>query len=184
MQRLGGTTMAQKPDRVDLLVNGVRKLTLKDSDEGSLNERAPYNGRATSAIIFGPTGSVATFYDDQKFREGENYVTIQKKVSGQVSVPLAKNFVSDSEAEGDKMYMAEADKYDFYFFRNRKLEWWEKVIKDIPGGELAFDIIKEIVEDSDDPRVKGAVKVVNAIVGKPNDENYRVDNCSSVKFGD
>jgi hypothetical protein len=176
--------MAQKPDRVDLLVNGVRKLTLKDSNEGSLNDRAPYNGRATSATILGPKGSVATFYDDQKFRQGENYVTIQKKVSGPVSVPLAKNFVSDSEAEGDKMYMAEAKEYDFYFFRNRKLEWWEKIIKDIPGGELAFDIIKELVEDSDDPRVKGAVKVVNAIVGKPNDENYRVDNCSSVKFGD
>jgi hypothetical protein len=184
MQRLGGTTMAQKPDRVDLLVNGVRKLTLKDSDEGSLNDRAPYTGRATSAIIFGPKGSVATFYDDQKFRQGENYVTVQKKVSGQVSVPLAKNFVSDREAQGDIMYMGEADRYDFYFFRNRKLEWWEKIIKDIPGGELAFDVIKDLVENSDDPRVKGAVKVVSAVVGKTNDENYRVDNCSSVKFGD
>ena len=40
-----------------------------------------------------------------------------------------------------------------------------------------------MLEDSTDPRVQGAVKVVK-IVGKPTDENYRVDNCSSVRFGE
>jgi hypothetical protein len=52
-----------------------------------------------------------------------------------------------------------------------------------PRRQFVFDKLASMLEDSTDPRVQGAVKGVK-IVGKPTDENYRVDNCSSVRFGE
>jgi hypothetical protein len=72
------TAVAKKPDRVELLEQGIVKLILKNSDEGSLNDKKDpqtgrvYKGRATSVEIFGPKGAGVTFYDDQKFRTGQN----------------------------------------------------------------------------------------------------------------
>jgi hypothetical protein len=50
-------------------------------------------------------------------------------------------------------------------------------------GESLFDKLADELERSTDPTVQATVKVVK-IVGKPTDENYRVDNCSSVRFGE
>jgi len=55
--------------------------------------------------------------------------------------------------------------------------------RDIPGGQYAFDKLAEFLENSDNPRVRGGVKVVE-ILGKTADENYWVDNTSSVRFGE
>jgi hypothetical protein len=175
--------MSLEPTLVELLESGVVKLRLRASDKGSLNNRHPYTGRATTARIHGPKGCRVTFFDDQQFREGENYVTIEKRVSGPVEVPLASNFVGAKDAAGERIYMGKTPEYSWIFFRRRKPEWWQKLIRDIPGGQFIFDRLARELESSNDPRVQGAVKVVK-VVGAPTDENYRVDNCSSVRFGE
>jgi hypothetical protein len=175
--------MSLEPTLVELLESGVVKLRLRASDKGSLNNRQPYTGRATTARIHGPKGCRVTFFDHQQFWEGENYVTIEKRVSGPVEVPLASNFVGAKDAAGERIYMGKTPEYSWIFFRRRKPEWWQKLIRDIPGGQFIFDRLARELESSNDPRVQGAVKVVK-VVGAPTDENYRVDNCSSVRFGE
>ena len=56
------------------------------------------------------------------------------------------------------------------------------LVWDVPGGKFVFDTVKNLLENSNDPRVKGSLVVVNAAF-RPPDENYHVDNCSSVRFG-
>jgi hypothetical protein len=173
----------QNPTKVELIEDGKVKLTLTKSDAGSLNDRKPYTGRADAAVIHGPKGSVVTFFDNQQFREDENFVTIETKVDGPVLVPLSSNFVGAENAQGQqKIYMGSAPKFDWMFFRRQKPGWWDNVLAEIPGGKTVFSKIMDMLKDSDDPRAKGVVVVVDTVIKQP-DENYRVDNCSSVRFG-
>jgi hypothetical protein len=174
--------MNRMPEKIDLFEKGELKLTLDHSEGESLNHKGSYTGRASRARIHGPRFSLVTFYDDQLFRDGENHVTIEKRVDEPIHVPLASNFVGSGDEEGEKAYLGQTPQYNFIFFRKRKLEWWESLVRDLPGGKFAFDTIKNLLNGSDDPRVQGTIKVVGALF-KPPDGNYSVDNCSSVKFG-
>lgn len=55
------------------------------------NTSPGYNGRAYSAKVYGPIGSVVTFFDDQLFRQGENHLTVIKREAGPVRVWLAND---------------------------------------------------------------------------------------------
>jgi hypothetical protein len=175
--------VSREPTRVELFEDGERKLVLTRSERGSLNGRNGYKGRASRVRIHGPVGSIATFYDDQQFREGENHVLIEKRLAEPVNVPLSSDFVGLDDAQGEKAYLGQTDDYKYIFFRKRKPEWWEELVQDLPGGQLIFDTVKNLLEESNDPRVKGSLVVVNAVF-RPPDENYHFDNCSSVRFGE
>lgn len=175
--------MSTKPTKVELFEEGKLKLELTDSDEGSLNGREnssgeKYKGQATSVKIFGSKGSGVTFYDNKGFRPNENHVYIEKLTDEQIEVFISKNFVPTTEEMGDAVFFGEeAGKYKWIFYKH---------VKGSADWQTAFDIIL------------GATKVINlvsptgaigSILGKiisdeTKSNNYRVDNCSSIKFGD
>jgi len=103
--------MSPSPTRVDLIEDGQHKLALTHSDPGSLNNRDGYTGRADVAVIHGPVGSKATFFDDQQFKAGQNSVFIETIVEGPVHVPIGGNFVDSNGAAGNGVYRGETDEY-------------------------------------------------------------------------
>lgn len=178
--------MSTKPTKVQLFEAGTLKLELTDSDEGSLNNRqsphGTYSGQATSVKIFGSAGSGVTFYDNKGFQANENHVYIEKLTDGNtpIEVFISKNFVPTNDKMGNSVFFGEEPgKYKWIFYKH---------VKGSADWQTAFDIIL------------GATKVINlvsptgtgaigSIVGKiisdqAKSDNYRVDNCSSVKFGD
>jgi len=146
--------MSNKPERVELYEHGRRKLTLTRSAP-SLNGVDGYTGRATSAKIWGPAGSVVTFYDDREFRRGENHVTIEKLVDEPIEVPLAAPFVKLTK--------------HLPFLDLGKVA---RVIEEQGGGDpraLAAGKVIAITQ--------------SAGLGQKTSTNYQVNNTSSVHFG-
>ncbi|MBW4616657.1 MAG: hypothetical protein KME21_26110 [Desmonostoc vinosum HA7617-LM4] len=174
--------MSIKPDKVELYEQGKLKLELTDSDTGSLNGRegpnGKYNGEATSVKIIGLAGSGVTFYDDREFRTTENRVYIEKLTDEPIEVFISKNFVQTDEKIGSGIFFGEEpDKYKWILYKKPKSRLdWETIVKLIFGGTQG---------------VVGRLISIGGVIGKiiddenePKSNNYRVDNCSSVKFGD
>jgi hypothetical protein len=186
--------MATKsPTKVELVEDEQVTLTLSESGFGSLNDKKPYTGRADSAIIHGPAGSVVTFFDDKHFQEEENFVTVEKKVDGPVEVILNKDFVDASETEGERGYWSDQrPEYNWYFFRHKKPSWWDDVLDEAKkaaetAGKVAIaaavTVLAEKLTKADLPSVKQLKKVEIDPPQTEPDENYSVNNCSSVRFG-
>jgi hypothetical protein len=187
------TAMSTKPQRVELLEQGILKLVLTKSTDGTLNNKKDpqtgrvYNGRATSAKIFGPKGSGVTFYDDQQFRTGENSVYIEKLTDNPIEVFISQNFVKTTEQHGDGMFFGEEPgKYKWVLFKAVKRNWLQKWLDELDDViPLNFDDIVSQAKSSGDPRVSfggGVVGFLSKVTG-PKSDNYRLDNCSSVQFG-
>ncbi|BAZ17192.1 hypothetical protein NIES4071_90700 [Calothrix sp. NIES-4071] len=174
--------MSTKPDKVELYEEGILKLELFDSDAGSLNGRkglnGKYNGEATSVKIFGLAGSGVTFYDDKEFRTEENRVYIEKLTNEPIEVFISKNFVQTDDKIGSGIFFGEEPgKYKWILYKHPKSRLdWEAVLDVILGGTQGL---------------AGRLVSIGGVVGKilndenePKSNNYRVDNCSSVKFGE
>jgi hypothetical protein len=174
--------MSTKPTKIELYEEGKLKLELADSDAGSLNGRegssGRYNGQATSVKIFGSAGSGATFYDDKQFRTTENRVYIEKLTNDPIEVFISKNFVPTEEKIGSGIFFGEEpSKYKWILYKHPKSRLnWEAIMDIILGGTQGL---------------AGRLVSIGGVVGKilndenePKSNNYRVDNCSSVKFGE
>ncbi|MBD2492118.1 hypothetical protein [Aulosira sp. FACHB-615] len=174
--------MSIKPSKIELYEQEVLKLELTDSDPGSLNGRTgphgKYNGQATSVKIFGSVSSGVTFYDDKEFRTSENRVYIEKLTDQPIEVFISKNFVLTDEEIGSGIFFGEEPgQYKYILYKKPKSKFdWEGILQIILGGTSG---------------VTGYVKSFGEVVGKilndenePKSNNYRVDNCSSVKFGE
>jgi hypothetical protein len=98
-----------------------------------LNSRAPHTGRAASAKIFGRAGCIVTFFDDQKFRTGENYVAIEKLVDEPVEVQLSQNFVNTNAEAGDGVYQGETSEFRWTLFKNVKVSGFWDAMEDCDG---------------------------------------------------
>ncbi|MBP5972250.1 hypothetical protein HW132_05765 [Brasilonema sp. CT11] len=168
--------MSINPTKVELYEQGILKLELTSSDAGSLNGRTgkngKYNGQATSVKIIGLAGSGVTFYDDREFRTTENRVYIEKLTDEPIEVFISKNFVLTDEKIGSGLFSGkEPGKYNWILYKKPKSRLdWETIVKLVFGGtsNLFNGVIGKIIDDENDPK----------------SNNYRVDNCSSVKFGD
>jgi hypothetical protein len=187
--------VATKPSRIELLEDGVVKLILTNSDEGSLNNRRDpqtgrvYNGRATSAVIFGPKGAGVRFYDDQKFRTGENSVYIEKLTDERIEVRIAGNFVKETKKHSDGMFFGEEPgKYTWVLCKAVKRNWLQKWLTklEVPVPLTWADIVNKARAVTDKiPILSDAGAVIGFVLTEatPVSDNYRVDNCSSVQFG-
>ena len=168
----------KNPSRVDLLEKGTLKLIITKSEPGSLNNRKgvsgrKYGGRADQARIQGPAGAVATFFDDQKFRTGENFVVIRKTTASTITVDLSKNFVEDAKEAGNGIYKGTGPGYEWVLMKNVKKDFLTryKVSELLGSGFVPHG-----------EQVKKGLELAG--LGKTTSANYRVDNCSSVKFGE
>jgi len=174
--------MSINPTKVELYEQGILKLELTNSDAGSLNGRTgpngKYNGQATSVKIIGLAGSGVTLYDDREFRTTENRVYIEKLTDEPIEVFISKNFVLIDEKIGSGIFSGEEPgKYKWILYKKPKSRLdWEAIVKLIFGGTQG---------------VVGRLISIGGVIGKiiddenePKSNNYRVDNCSSVKFGD
>jgi hypothetical protein len=177
--------MSLKPERVQLLEQGVVKLELMDSDRGSLNGRqgpnGRYNGRATSARISGKAGSGVTFYDDQQFRTGENSVYIEKKTDEVIEVFLARNFVNTEEKAGTGIFAGEDAEFKWVLFKSPKKDILDKIVGAI-GQVVDWEKLVAQMKASGNPEIMVAGTVLGITDGSNASNNYRVDNCSSVQF--
>ena len=191
MKKIVNGSFLKKPTKVELFENDQLKLILTKSSKGSLNNikgisGRTYSGRANKAKIYGKAGSMVTFYDDQKFRKGENYVTFIKLNNDPVEITLNKNFIDESEEAGDKVYYPKPDgkkekDFEWIFVKRVKPGFWGSLVSTIIPFADWNDIRKLLnyLEDWDVPYVK----TVSKKVLKTSSKNYRVDNCSSVEFG-
>lgn len=174
--------MSINPTKVELYEQEILKLELTNSDAGSLNGRTgpngKYNGQATSVKIIGSAGSGVSFYDDREFRTTENRVYIEKLTDEPIEVFISKNFVLTDEKIGSGIFSGkEPGKYKWILYKKPKSRLdWETFVKLIFGGTQG---------------VVGRLSSIGGVIGKviddendPKSNNYRVDNCSSVKFGD
>ncbi|MBD2459358.1 hypothetical protein H6G80_35685 [Nostoc sp. FACHB-87] len=181
--------MSIKPDKVQLYEQDILKLELTDSDEGSLNGRngvnGKYNGQATSVKIFGSAGSGVTFYDDKQFRTTENRVYIEKLSNNPIEVLINKNFVSSEDKIGSGIFFGEEPgKYKWILYKKPKSRLdWEAILNIVLGGSQ--DVL------GGNPGLAGRLISIGGVIGKilnddnePKSDNYRVDNCSSIKFGE
>ncbi|MBD2302306.1 hypothetical protein [Nostoc sp. FACHB-190] len=174
--------MSIKPSKIELYEQEVFKLELTDSDPGSLNGRTgqngKYNGQATSAKIFGSVGSGVTFYDDREFRTTENRVYIEKLTDQPVEVFISENFVKTDEKIGSGIFSGEEPgKYKWILYKKPKSRLdWETIVKLIFGGTQG--VVGRLIS------IGGAIGKIIEDENEPKSNNYRVDNCSSVKFGE
>lgn len=177
-----GKTMSTKPTKVELYEQGIIKLELTNSDAGTLNGKTgpngKYNGQATTVKILGLAGSGITFYDDREFRTTENRVYIEKLTDEPIEVFISKNFVPTDEKIGSGIFFGEEPgQYKWILYKKPKSRLdWEAIVNIILGGTQGIagrlisigDVLGKILNDENEPK----------------SNNYRVDNCSSVKFGD
>lgn len=173
--------MSIKPEKVEIYEDGILKLELTDSDVGSLNGRSgkngKYQGEATSVKIFGTVGAGVTFYDDKQFRTNENFVYIEKLTNEPVEVFISQNFVPRDEEVGSGVFFGEnSGQYKWILFKN-------------PKSRIDWDAILELILGATPVIASGRTISIDGIVGKifegtKKSNNYRVDNCSSVRFGD
>lgn len=162
-------TMGHKPAKVEIYHAGELKVTLTDSYNGSLNDDKPeYNGKSDYAVVYGPKGSVVTFFDDKQFKTRQNYVVITTLDDGPVEVMLSMNFVNTDSEAGDGVYVGQKADYKFALFKRVKSDWFTRNIP-IDLENIAYE----------------GINLGKALtVGRRSSKNYRVDNCSSVRFGD
>jgi hypothetical protein len=170
--------MSKAPDKVELIEHGRVAYVLTKSHPESLNGKKGYSGRASSARIYGPAGSIVAFFDDQQFRTGENAVLIEKRVDKRIEVPLAKDFVNADKEIGDGVFMGEEPEYRWCLFKTVKKDWFRK---NIP---IDWKEAHRLAEQEGAPAqiVGQAVRFLG--FGKSTSDNYRVDNTSSVRFGE
>jgi hypothetical protein len=130
-----------EPKRVQLLVEGVVKLDLEASGR-SLNDRkgpnGTYNGRATSAKIFGTAGSGVTFYDDQEFRTGQNSLYIEKLTDAPIEVFIAEDFVKTDEEIGSAVISGQEQAFKWVLFKVPKKDWFDEIRDKLGGLEAVF----------------------------------------------
>jgi hypothetical protein len=168
--------MSIKPHKVEFYEQGILKLELTDSDAGSLNGRTgpngKYNGQATSVKIIGLAGSGVTLYDDREFRTNENRVYIEKLTDESIEVFISENFVKTDEKIGSGIFFGkESGKYKWILYKKPKSRLdWDAIVKIIFGQLLPpiGEVVGKIIDDENESK----------------SNNYRVDNCSSVKFGE
>ncbi len=186
----GVPTSGKKPEKVELYEAGVKKLVLRHSNLGSLNDMpgesgVRYEGRATSAKIYGPAGSVVIFFDDQAYGLSQNAVRIKKFVDTPIFVSLATNFINSDEEAGDGIYLGISpnEEYEWMLFKNVKRDWFQRTF---PNFDQFLQEAKEVFEESeweDAHWVVDGIGVFQATgIGRSTSNNYRVDNCSSVYF--
>lgn len=174
--------MSIKPTKVELYEQTVLKLELTDSDAGSLNGRTgphgKYNGQATSVKVIGLAGSGVTFYDDREFRTTENRVYIEKLTDEPIEVFISKNFVQTDEKIGSGIFSGEEPgQYRWILYKKPKSRLdWEAIVQIIFGGTQG--VVGRLIS------IGGAIGKIIDDENEPKSNNYRVDNCSSVKFGD
>ncbi|MBD2458623.1 hypothetical protein H6G80_31735 [Nostoc sp. FACHB-87] len=174
--------MSINPTKVELYEQGILKLELTNSDAGSLNGRTgpngKYNGQATSVKIIGLAGSGVTFYDDREFRTNENRVYIEKLTDELIEVFISENFVKTDEKYGSGIFSGEeSGKYKWMLYKKPKSRLdWDTIVKIIFGGTQG--IVGRLIS------IGGVIGKIIDDENEPKSNNYRVDNCSSVKFGD
>ncbi len=174
--------MSINPTKVELYEQGIFKLELTNSDAGSLNGRTgpngKYNGQATSVKIIGLAGSGVTFYDDREFRTTENRVYIEKLTDEPIEVFISKNFVLTDEKIGSGIFSGEEPgKYKWILYKKPKSRLdWETIVKLIFGGTQG--VVGRLIS------ISGVIGKIIDDENEPKSNNYRVDNSSSVKFGD
>jgi hypothetical protein len=141
-----------------------------------LEKQLAIAGRATSAKIFGKAGSVVTFFDDQQFRTGQNYVVIETLGDNPIEVRLSRNFVETDVEAGNGVYRGETREFRWVLFKNVAVSdsFWDKV-KDAVTGKAIEKILEELGIEPTIAKGPGG--------DEDRSNNYRVDNCSSVRFG-
>jgi len=166
--------MANEPERVELYEDDQLKLVLTKSEPGSLNGRKgeqgrTYKGTPSRARIVGKAGSVVTFYDDQKFKTGENHLRIEKKTNVPIDVNIASNFIKTELKQGDGIFQGETAEFKWTLFKSVKdPSFWQRV-----GADLGNWLQKNMV----------GTEFYHIDSGGNVSNNYKIDNCSSLKFG-
>jgi hypothetical protein len=169
---------ANSPSKVEMYEKGQLKLVLGKSDAGSLNGRkgvagTKYDGRADKVRIQGKAGSIVAFFDDQKFRTGENFVIIRKTTANPITIQIGKNFVEDAKEAGNGIYKGTGPGYEWILMKSVKKDFFSRYK------------INELLSSGFVPHGDKLLKGLElAGAGETTSSNYRVDNCSSVRFGD
>ena len=155
-------------------------LTLTDSHPESLNGRL--SGNIDKVVIHGPKDAQASFFDDQQFRIGENWVTVRKTTDDPVEIEIAKNFVSEDQENGEGTYSGKGDGFEFAFSRKEKKGWLDSLEQRIES-RIGFDL-GGILNAAQSFGVPFVDKIeLGAAYFNRSSNNYRVDNVSSIKFG-
>lgn len=169
--------MSDNPTSVTLLdQSGKVILNLIGSHPESLNNQGSEKTR--SIRIEGPANCIATCFDDQQFRMGQNSVQITKTVPDPVLVPIAQNFVQGEQRNG--VFFGTTATYKWQFRKAIEQKWWDTLVsagwdaaKSFLSGNSVFQYLN----------MGGGIEgYVSKLDGNTSDNNH-VDNLSSIKFG-
>lgn len=163
---LAGPVQSACPQRVELIEGSRRSAVLTASDWRVQTHQPSYRGRATHAVIYGPAGTVVTFFDDQRYRVGENFLSVVLKVNGPITVPLAWNFVPRQAQQGPGEYCGSTAQYDWVLYK--QVAWWNQIKHGVQNAGRRF--VGQYAPGSEQ------------VIPRGKSTNYRIDNCSSVKF--
>lgn len=164
-----------KPTRVDLLdTNHNLIFSVTVSQPGSLNAQGSEKTRYLR--IVGPPGCIATAFDDQHFRRGQNAVSIAKEGSADLVVPIATNFVNGDQRNG--VYFGSGPGYIWMLMKAIHQSGWEGFLKD--SVQAVQDWLKA---DGNAVAAEVAGGVAAYFFGTDTSNNNHVDNLSSIALG-
>jgi hypothetical protein len=173
-----------------LLKNGPASYEL-DSDHPQSLDNVFLN--APDAQIFGPAGAVTTFYDDQCFRKGENYLMIVKKGADPLDIDLKQDRGGQpGQQAGDGIYSGDEGDYSWMLFKVVKegpvqaaLDWIKANVPVLGDFVAQWDALLQGIAQSlakewqDTP----LGKYIDLGIISGTSDNYHTDNVSSVQFG-
>jgi hypothetical protein len=174
-----------EPSLVELLDQNQKGIyQVASSQPGSLNI---YGSENTWYVrIWGPSGSAVTVYDDQKFRRGENFQTIQKTTDDIITVPVREQRLPGEQREGIYQGTETGANYNWVFWKAIKSEWWESKLV-LGGIDAAAGVVAAVIAQN--PTVGLQVyNVASGITGAifpggNTSANNCTDNISSLAFG-
>jgi len=183
-----------------------------------LNDR-PYNGQQPAVLhhsnpmldqfnlansqdvtIQGPSGSTATFFDNNSYQTDENYLMIVKTTDADVRLNLADDRGGQPPAQaGNGVYKGDAEGYTWILFKNVKGDFLQQAIGPFESWVATIPVIGNDLE----PVVKAIEALARAVLRVDEVEwqqepwgqfidlhdsmdgsaNYHVDNVSSILFG-
>lgn len=103
---------------------------------------------------------------------GENYVEIRKLVNEPIVVNINKNFVISSDEAGDGSYWGITPEFTWKLYKN-VIRDWKYILGKLLDPTVGLDSYSQ--------RIHSELKYGG--VGKTTSNNYRIDNVSSVYFG-
>jgi len=145
--------VSSEDPRIEVFERGSLAAVVLTSDAQISNDSHTYHGNADSVVLHGPKGTSYTFYNDQQFRTGQNYLTIVKQTDAPISLSLLQTFAPNDDAKAhcgvNQKCQGKNAEYLYYFAKQEG----NFQLNNLSSVAFGYSI-KPLIDEAKTPRIE------------------------------